>query len=72
VVGKYHDAGFQQIKIYSLITPPLVEAICAEAHRLGMTVTGHVPNGMTIDQAAAPAWIRSHTSPFAAKPGRTR
>jgi imidazolonepropionase-like amidohydrolase len=52
VVGKYHDAGFQQIKIYSLITPQLVEAICAEAHRLGMTVTGHVPNGMTIDQAA--------------------
>ena len=52
VVGKYHAAGFQQIKIYSLITPPLVEAICAEAHRLGMTVTGHVPNGMTIDQAA--------------------
>jgi imidazolonepropionase-like amidohydrolase len=53
VVGRYHDAGFQQIKIYSLITPPIVEAICAEAHRLGMTVTGHVPNGMTIDQAVA-------------------
>lgn len=52
VVGKYHDAGFEQIKIYSLITPPMVEAISAEAHRLGMTVTGHVPNGMTIDQAA--------------------
>jgi imidazolonepropionase-like amidohydrolase len=52
-VGKYHDAGFQQIKIYSLVTPPIVEAICAEAHRLGMTVTGHVPNGMTIEQAAA-------------------
>ena len=53
VVGKYHDAGFQQIKIYSLITPPIVEVICAEAHRLGMTVTGHIPNGMTIEQAAA-------------------
>jgi imidazolonepropionase-like amidohydrolase len=53
VVAKYHDAGFQQIKIYSLVTPAIVEAICAEAHRLGMTVTGHVPNGMTIDQAAA-------------------
>ena len=53
VVAKYHDAGFQQIKIYSLVTPPIVQAICAEAHRLGMTVTGHVPNGMTIDQAAA-------------------
>src|SRR3954468_12772470 len=53
VVAKYHDAGFQQIKIYSLVTPPIVEAICAEAHRLGMTVTGHVPDGMTIEQAAA-------------------
>ncbi len=52
-VGKYHAAGFQQIKIYSLVTPPIVEAICAEAHRLGMTVTGHIPNGMTIEQAAA-------------------
>ena len=53
VVGKYHEAGFQQIKIYSLVTPPIVEVICAEAHRLGMTVTGHIPNGMTIEQAAA-------------------
>ena len=52
-VNKYHDAGFQQIKIYSLVTPPIVELICAEAHRLGMTVTGHIPNGMTIEQAAA-------------------
>ena len=52
-VAKYHDAGFQQIKIYSLVTPPIVDAICAEAHRLGMTVTGHVPTGMTIEQAAA-------------------
>ena len=51
--AKYHDAGFQQIKIYSLVTPPIVEAISAEAHRLGMTVTGHMPNGMTIEQAAA-------------------
>ena len=51
-VAKYHDAGFVQMKIYSLIKPPIVEAITAEAHRLGMTVTGHVPNGMTIVQAA--------------------
>jgi imidazolonepropionase-like amidohydrolase len=53
VVAKYHDAGFEQIKIYSLVQPPIVEAICAEAHRVGMTVTGHVPSGMTIDQAVA-------------------
>ncbi|HMF95169.1 MAG TPA: amidohydrolase family protein [Vicinamibacterales bacterium] len=53
VVAKYHDAGFQQIKIYSLVTPPIVEALSAEAHRLGMTVTGHVPNGMTIEQGVS-------------------
>jgi imidazolonepropionase-like amidohydrolase len=52
-VARYHDAGFQQIKIYSLVTPPIVEVITAEAHRLGMSVTGHIPNGMTIEQAAA-------------------
>ena len=53
VVAKYHDAGFQQIKIYSLVAPPIVEALAAAAHRAGMTVTGHVPNGMTIEQAVA-------------------
>ena len=51
VVAKYRDAGFQQIKIYSLVTPPIVAAICSEAHRLGLTVTGHLPSGMTIEQA---------------------
>jgi imidazolonepropionase-like amidohydrolase len=53
MVGKYHNAGFEQIKVYSLLTPPIVEAICAEAHRLGMTVTGHVPTGMSIEQAVS-------------------
>jgi imidazolonepropionase-like amidohydrolase len=52
-VAKYHAAGFQQIKVYSLLTPAIVEAIGADAHRLGMSVTGHVPNGMTIEQAVA-------------------
>ena len=51
VVAKYHDAGFQQIKIYSLVTPPIVAALSSEAHKLGMTVTGHLPTGMTIEQA---------------------
>ena len=35
------------MKIYSLVAPDVVKAIVEEAHRLGMTVTGHVPNGMT-------------------------
>lgn len=49
-VQKYHAAGFQQIKIYSSVKPEIVPAITAEAHRLGMTVTGHIPIGMTAIQ----------------------
>jgi imidazolonepropionase-like amidohydrolase len=46
VVRRYHDAGFQQIKLYTFLTPEVVRAIAAEAHRLGMTVTGHVPKAL--------------------------
>jgi imidazolonepropionase-like amidohydrolase len=45
-VQRYHDAGFQQMKIYSSVKAVNVKAICEEAHRLGMTVTGHIPDGM--------------------------
>ena len=48
VVNRYHDAGFAQIKIYSSMSMEVLRAITAEAHRLGMTVTGHVPEGMNI------------------------
>jgi imidazolonepropionase-like amidohydrolase len=47
VVAKYKAAGFAQMKIYNRIRPDVLRAIAAEAHRLGMTVTGHVPEGMT-------------------------
>lgn len=46
-VQRYHDAGFQQMKIYSSVKPDNVKAICADAHKLGMTATGHIPIGMT-------------------------
>jgi len=46
VIQRYKEAGFAQIKIYSSIKPALVPVICEEAHRLGMSVTGHVPDGM--------------------------
>jgi imidazolonepropionase-like amidohydrolase len=45
-VTKYHDANFQQIKIYSSMKSENVKAICADAHKVGMTVTGHIPIGM--------------------------
>ena len=50
-VDRYHDAGFQQMKIYSSMTPDNVAAVATDAHGLGMTVTGHVPEGMNIFQA---------------------
>ena len=49
-VDRYQQNGFQQIKIYSSVKPAIVKAICDEAHRLGLTVTGHIPNGMTLQQ----------------------
>jgi imidazolonepropionase-like amidohydrolase len=50
-VKRYHDAGFRQMKIYSSVTADNVAAVAAAAHRVGMTVTGHVPEGMTGFQA---------------------
>jgi imidazolonepropionase-like amidohydrolase len=47
-VDRYFDNGFIQIKIYSSVKPEIVKAICDEAHRLGLTVTGHIPNRMTL------------------------
>ncbi|HKH99805.1 MAG TPA: amidohydrolase family protein [Candidatus Sulfotelmatobacter sp.] len=47
---RYHAAGFQQMKIYSSVKLEEVKAVADEAHRLGMTVTGHVPEGLTAYQ----------------------
>jgi imidazolonepropionase-like amidohydrolase len=50
-VDRYHELGFQQIKVYSSMKLENVAAVAREAHRLGMTVTGHVANGVTLRQA---------------------
>src|SRR5205807_2214924 len=47
VVQRYKAAGFQQVKLYTLLKPDVVKAISEEAHRLDMTVTGHVPSALT-------------------------
>ena len=49
-VDRYKENGFVQIKIYSSVSPAIVKVICDEAHRLGLTVTGHIPTGMTLMQ----------------------
>jgi imidazolonepropionase-like amidohydrolase len=53
LVDRYHDAGFQQIKIYSSVQLPVLEAITREAHRLGMSVTGHIPEGINAYQGVS-------------------
>ena len=47
---RYHDAGFQQMKIYSTVKLEELKLVADEAHRLGMSVTGHVPFGLTAFQ----------------------
>ena len=39
----YADRGYWQIKIYNSMNPAWVPAIAREAHRRGLTVTGHIP-----------------------------
>ena len=51
LVRSYSEMGYPQIKIYSSAHPDWIEAVAAEAHRLGMRVSGHVPAFMTAEQA---------------------
>lgn len=51
MVRRYHAAGFRQMKIYSSVSLPVLRAVAHEAHRLGMTVTGHVPDSMDVYRA---------------------
>ena len=51
LVDRYHADRFEQMKLYSLIQPPVVDAVIARAHELGMTVTGHVPSALGIRRA---------------------
>jgi imidazolonepropionase-like amidohydrolase len=50
---RLHDAGFQQMKIYDSVKLEVLKVIADEAHRLGMTVTGHVPKGLNAFQTIA-------------------
>jgi imidazolonepropionase-like amidohydrolase len=47
----YEDHGYWGIKIYSSMTPDWVAPIAAEAHRLGLHVSGHVPAFMSSERA---------------------
>jgi imidazolonepropionase-like amidohydrolase len=51
IVDRYKKAGFDQMKLYSLLQPDVVSAITARAHEVGMTVTGHVPTSLGLVKA---------------------
>lgn len=46
VVAKYYEEGYNQIKIYTSIEPEVLKVLAEEAHKRGMTVTGHVPKAV--------------------------
>ena len=50
-VDWYAERGYQQIKIYSSITPAWVKPIAERVHKHGMKLSGHIPSYMTAEQA---------------------
>ncbi|HEX2222771.1 MAG TPA: amidohydrolase family protein [Thermoanaerobaculia bacterium] len=50
-IDRYAELGYQQIKVYSSIDPKLMPAILERAHGKGLRVSGHIPQGMTAEQA---------------------
>jgi hypothetical protein len=81
-VRRYHDAGFEQTKVFEDMTPDLLRVITEESHRVHMTVTGHLPAELTPNQAVEagmdgiehtlnvlPAFVPKGTAPPADVPG---
>jgi imidazolonepropionase-like amidohydrolase len=46
LIGKFKAAGCAQVKIYQSLDPRLIHPLSVAAHAAGMTVTGHVPDGI--------------------------
>jgi imidazolonepropionase-like amidohydrolase len=46
LIEKLRAARCDQVKIYSGFDPALIAPLARAAHQVGMTVTGHVPNGI--------------------------
>lgn len=49
----YADRGYFEVKLYNSMNPDLVKPIAAEAHRLGLRVSGHVPAFSSPDRVIA-------------------
>ena len=51
LVRRYHELGFEMMKIYIALAPDVTAAICDEAHKQNMRCTGHVPASMDLHSA---------------------
>jgi len=63
---RYHNAGFQQMRIYNSVHLDELKAVTEEAHRFGMTVTGHVPRELDGYQAIEAGQDQINHVPFIA------
>lgn len=52
-VARYDSLGYKQIKLYNVIHPDLVPTIAQEARKRGMLLSGHIPRGLTVQDAIA-------------------
>jgi len=52
-LGIAKEEGFLGVKLYGTINPEWVKPLADEAHRLGMSVQGHIPAGMRPSEAVA-------------------
>lgn len=50
IVDLYANNHFEQIKVYTQLKPDVLRAIASEAHKRGLTVTGHVPAALNTFQ----------------------
>jgi hypothetical protein len=50
-VARYDSLGYKQIKVYNLVHADLIPTIAEEAHKRGMRLSGHIPRGLTVEDA---------------------
>lgn len=60
MVREFAAQGYPQVKLYSSVDPAWVAPIAAEARRLGLRLSGHVPNGMSAEQAVRAGFDEIH------------
>jgi amidohydrolase family protein len=57
-------AGYRQMKMYNDLAPALVPVMIEEAHRRGMRASGHIPIGVTPQEAIAAGLDEMHHANF--------